>query len=256
MDENKIAEMFRDAVPDTPPASFSQDDVRVASNRQRVRRTRLAAGTTLGVVLVLGGATGGVLLSNGSSSDGVVAADSGTTSNAAQAPYDAGIPGQQHTEIAPRDGGGPAKSLPTQPPKQGGTATGNAGPGAGSTLTGCPKADGELAAALASELPSAAGNNQATPTPLRCPQGARGASLSLRDGNQPPGVVSIMLVPKGVVLPAPPPWQGSPKGTAVQTATGPKGGEIVLVSQPPEGSATAPFAGELAQAAQHIATKY
>jgi len=241
MDEKKIAEMFRDAVPDAPPSSFTQDDVRGASNRQRLRRNRVVAGTALGVALVLGGVTGGLLLTDGTGGpDGAVAADSATPGNAAQAPYDAQIPGQEGKEPAPRDGSRPAKSFPTQSPEQGGTATGEAGPGAGSTLMGCPKADGELAAALASELPSAAGK-QATPTPLRCPDGVRGASFSLRDGNQPPGVVSILFIPKGVALPSTPPWANSPAGTSVKTAYGPKGGEIVLVSQPPEGSATAPF---------------
>ena len=256
MDEKKIAEMFRDAMPDdTPPASFTHDDVRVASNRQRLRRNRVVAGTALGVVLVVGGVTGGLLLSNEThSSNGVAAADSGTTGNTANAPYDAHVPGQEGREPAPR-AAAPDKSFPTQSPEQGGTATGEAGPGAGSTPSGCPKADGELAAALASELPSAAGK-QATPTPLKCPDGVRGASFSLRDGNQPPGVVSILLIPKGIALPPTPPWANSPTGTSVKTAYGPKGGEIVLVSQPPEGSTKAPFDDRLADAAKHIAAKY
>jgi len=159
MDEKRIAEMFRGALPDdTPPASFTHDDVRLVSTRQRLRRNRLVAGTALGVVLVAGGVTGGVLLSNESpTSNGVAAAQSGTTGNADAAPYDAHVPGQEGREPAPR-GAAPDKSFPTQTPEQGGSATGEAGPGAGSTPSGCPKADGELAAALASELPSAAGN--------------------------------------------------------------------------------------------------
>jgi len=256
MDEKKIADLFRDSVPETPPASFSHDDVRLVSNRQRLRRNRFVAGSTLGVILVFGGVTTGLLLSDGSSSpNGVAAAQSGTTGNDAGVPYDA--PGQEGREPAPRAAAPSAsvKDFPAQPPKQGGTASGEAGPGAGSTPMGCPKADGELAAALASELPSAAGK-QATRTPLQCPDGVRGASFSLRDGNQPPGVVSILLIPKGVVLPATPPWANSPSGTEVKTAYGPKGAEIVLVSQPPEGSTTAPFAGRLTDAAKHIAAKY
>jgi hypothetical protein len=258
MDEKKIAEMFREALPDPPPASFTHDDVRLVSNRQRLRRNRLVAGSALGVILVFGGVTTGLLLSDGSSSpDGVAAAQSGTTSNDDGVPYDAHVPGQEGREPAPRQAAPSAsvKDFPTQPPKQGGTASGEAGPGAGSTPTGCPKADGELAAALASELPSAAGK-QATRTPLQCPNGVRGASFSLRDGNQPPGVVSILLIPKGVVLPSTPPWANSPPGTSVKTAYGSKGGEIVLVSQPPEGSTKAPFDGQLAAAAKHIAAKY
>jgi hypothetical protein len=68
--------------------------------------------------------------------------------------------------------------------------------------------------------------------------------------------VSILLIPKGVALPSTPPWANSPAGTSVKTAYGPKGGEIVLVSQPPEGSADAPFDSRLTDAAKHIAAKY
>lgn len=251
MDENKIAEMFRGAVPDLPPASFTQDDVRVTANRQRLRRNRVVGGTALGVALVLGGVSSGLLLSDGSPGpDGAAAAVSGTTGNAAVQPREAQVPGQDGKAPAAQDGAGPNKSFPSQSPEQGGTATGEAGPGAGSTPTGCPKADGELAAALASELPSAAGK-QATRTPLDCPPGVRGASFALRDGNAPPGVVSILLIPKGVSMVA-----AASEGTVVKTAFGPDGNEIMLVSQPPEGSTKAPFGDDLAVAAKHIAAQY
>jgi len=74
MDEKKIADLFRDSVPETPPASFSHDDERLVSNRQRLRRNRFVAGSTLGVILVFGGVTTGLLLSDGSSSPNGVAA--------------------------------------------------------------------------------------------------------------------------------------------------------------------------------------
>jgi hypothetical protein len=244
MDEKKIAELFREAVPETPPSSFSQDDVVLTSNRQRLRRNRVVAGTALGVVLVAGGVSAGLVLSDDSpASVGVAAAQPGTTGNADNAPYDAQIPGQEGKEPAPRAVQPPANSFPTQPPEQGGSATGEAGsPTAGGTPTGCQKVDGQLAAALASELPSAAGLKP-SPTNLKCPDGVRAAAYAVRDGNAAPGVVSILLIPKST-------------GTEVKTAFGPKGGEIVLVSVPPTGSTNAPFDEELAAAAKDIAKKY
>src|SRR5687768_11522241 len=60
MDEQKLADLFRDAAHDAPPASFDAGDVRTASRRATLRRRNsIAAGTTLVVVLGFGGVVAG-----------------------------------------------------------------------------------------------------------------------------------------------------------------------------------------------------
>ena len=142
MDEQKLADLFRDAAHDAPPASFDASDVRTASRRATLRRRNsIAAGTTLVVVLGLGG---------------VVASTNwiGTDKSSSNA----GAGQQQETGAQ-----APATALEAQPPKnipgdastQGDASTpGSTGfsTGAQRAVQGCAAVDRELADALASEL--------------------------------------------------------------------------------------------------------
>lgn len=259
MDERKLAELFRDAVPDeVPPPTFAAGDIATKSNRQRVRRNNIVAGSVLGVVLLGGvGVTIGANLGDGSDGGSTVAgsADTASSSNKKLAPYDAEVPGLTGSATSQGDrerDASPNKSFPSQSPEQGGTETGKAGPQTGGTPGGCGQADRELAAALAGELPAAA-NLPAQPASLNCPAGARGAGFQLRDGDKV-GVVSVMYVPAGTNLGTEVPWANSPKGTEVKTAMSTDGDTIVVVSAPQQGEA-APFEGELARVAKDLAAR-
>ncbi|WP_330272020.1 hypothetical protein OG205_34105 [Lentzea sp. NBC_00516] len=143
MDEQKLADLFRDAAQDAPPASFDAGDVRTASRRATLRkRNSIAAGTTLVVVLGFGG----VFAANGwvsQDSSSLNNAGSGQNrDNAAESPMTA-------LEVKPSTGfSGESKST------QGDAQTpGSTGPSASeSAVQGCAGVDRELADALADEL--------------------------------------------------------------------------------------------------------
>lgn len=143
MDEQKLADLFRDAAHDAPPASFDASDVRTASRRATLRRRNsIAAGTTLVVVLGFGGAV--------ASTNWI-----GTDKSSSQAGS-----GQQQDNGAEA----PATMLEAQPPPKnnpGDSSTQGDGSTPGSTgfstgaqraVQGCAAVDRELADALASEL--------------------------------------------------------------------------------------------------------
>lgn len=143
MDEQKLADLFRDAAHDAPPASFDASDVRTASRRATLRRRNsIAAGTTLVVVLGFGGA---VASTNWTATD--------KNSNGA------GVAQQQETggeaSANPLEAQPPPKNNPGDASTQGDASTpGSTGfsTGAQRAVQGCAAVDRELADALASEL--------------------------------------------------------------------------------------------------------
>jgi hypothetical protein len=256
MDEKKLQKIFRDAVPEAPPPSFKIGDVRSESGRQRVRhRNALLGGSALGIALLTGAAVLGVALWRGT--------DSNETAGAAGAPMidsSSGNAGKSSSEVpngdqSPRAASGGTeqdKSFPTEPPKQGGTPTGNAGPqGPGSTLNGCGQADRELAAALAGELPAAAQN------PVNanavCPSGSRAFAFQLTDGGKS-GLVTVVLVPPGAKVDYP--VTGSPQGAVVGTGDIKKDGRrVYVITEPADGSTAAPLDDRVQQIAEKAAAK-
>jgi hypothetical protein len=142
MDEQKLADLFRDAAHDAPPASFDAGDVRTASRRASLRRRNsIAAGTTLVVVLGFGGvvASAGWIGTDKSSNVG----SGQQQETGAQAPATA-------LEAQP-----PPKNIPGDASTQGDASTpGSTGfsTGAQRAVQGCAAVDRELADALASEL--------------------------------------------------------------------------------------------------------
>jgi hypothetical protein len=179
VDEHKLADLFRDAVRDAPPASFDEADVRTASRRVSARkRTQLALGSTLAAVLLVGGTVVATGLIAGPKSDNTNAAAGNSDATVMQAP-------------AERGEGTLPKDLPGEEPTQGGSTPWSVGSQADTSAPqGCGTVDRKLADALAVELSVPA--DQAVPVKASCPAGARGAAFSV-DG----GKVSAVLVPQG-----------------------------------------------------------
>ena len=245
MDEKKLSELFKDAVRDTPPASFGTGEVRQASYRAGARRrTGIIAGSALAIVILGGGAITAVALSGGTSnSSALVSAAGGGASSDKSGTMDsngAQLPGLPRAENAPE-----TPNDRTESPKQGGAPTGDAGT-ASSTPSGCEKADRELAAALASELPAAAKATDPQPVPFACPTGSRGASVKVVDGPRS-GTLSVVLVPAGVSPGIAPMGIGVPGTQNYSAAAAASGGTVYIVSQPTPELAEPPF-GEIGTA--------
>jgi hypothetical protein len=170
MDEQKLADLFRDAVHDAPPASFDASDVRTASRRATLRRRNsIAAGTTLVVVLGLGGVVAGT---------GWFGTEKSTMNSAAS--------GQQKDESAPTELMTPqqaqpqTKDFPGDASTQGDASTpGSAGftTGAPRAVQGCAAVDRELADALAGELSVSPGLAEAPS--VTCSPDSRAATFKI-----------------------------------------------------------------------------
>jgi hypothetical protein len=249
VDEQKLTELFRDAARDAPPPSFDVTGVRAASARATARRrSAIALGSTLALVLVFGGVavTSGIVQNSGS--DTAVAGSAEDTSSPNVTPFSAGQP-----ELIPKDaspdlsGGIPPKSIPEDPSTQGDEPSGSADrPSVGSAQRGCVEVDRELAVALADEL-SVANALQAAPAAADCPIGARGASFLVRDGGVF-GTVSAVIAPPGTVVPE--------SNVQYKSAKTPAGDELYVLSRPEEGSSVAPFSAELASMAERLAARF
>src|SRR5262245_54904866 len=103
MDENKLTELLRDAVADTPPPTFTHADVTRESDRQRLRRRNgLMTGSAFGVAVLAGATALGVALWTGetSSSSQVTSAESDAAAgNGSAAPYE--LPNED-SKLAPQ----------------------------------------------------------------------------------------------------------------------------------------------------------
>lgn len=168
MDENKLAELFRDAAHDAPPAAFDVSDVRSASRRATVRRRNaIAGGTALVVVLGFGGVVAGTnwLSSNDKTKYSADAGQQGD--NSAESPLSA--------PVAPKD----TKNFPGDLSTQGdGSTPGGTDPRVGErAVQGCAAVDRELAVALAGEL-SVSADSAETPT-LTCSPTSRSAAFKI-----------------------------------------------------------------------------
>lgn len=149
MDEQKLADLFRDAAHDAPPASFDANDVRTASRRAALRRRNtIAAGTTLAVVLGFGGVVAGMNWVSQDNRAQSVAGSGEPRENTAQSPLTAPMNPEQQAKPPTFD------NFPGDVSTQGDTSTpGSTGPSVGErAVQGCAAVDRELAVALAGEL--------------------------------------------------------------------------------------------------------
>jgi hypothetical protein len=248
VDEQKLSDLFQAAVRDVPPASFDERDVATASRRVTARRRSMLAGGSAAVVVLLavGLVVGGVVFGhNSTSTSASVAAGQANQGQRTFGKNDVApraAPGAGHEQNAIPEQG---TNFPATTPMQGGAAVGGVGPDAGSTPSGCGPTDGELAVALANELPSA-GAPAAAPVTLACPAGARAAGYLVHDGTAT-GYVFAVLTPAGTPSPAP------PAGATTATATAADGAILTVLSEPTSGSPAAPLATRLAAIAHSVA---
>lgn len=249
MDEDRLAKLLKDAVADTPPATFTHDDITKESARQRVnRRNGLLAGSAIGVAVLAGATALGVALWTGQASPGSVtsaeSANSGGNGNAA--PYelpDEGAAASGQTER------GEQENFPPESRKQGRPSDGNGGSSdSASTPSGCEQVDRELAAALAGELPDTANVkvDDAVPVSWSCTANASGAQFTV-----PGGVISVVLIPANQ-----PTAFDSESGVAQADASTSDGRQVFVVSTPSGSSSSAPFASDLTRIATEIAKIY
>jgi hypothetical protein len=254
MDEKRLSELLKDAVSDAPPATFDHSDVTSESERQRIRhRNGVVAGSAFGVALLAGAAALGVALWTGPGSvESATAASDGTSyGNGNAAPNE--VP-DTDVRIAPQTEGGDQENFPPETPKQGGSSDGNAGPaGPGGTPSGCEQADRELAAALAGELPAAANlrSEDALPVSLSCPADSVGAAYRVVDDGVTGTVSVVVLGPDSSA----PDWPMTAETVSAQ-AQGPKGGTVLVVSEPTESDEPAPYGDELSAVAQELSEAY
>lgn len=248
MDERKIAELFRDAANGAPPASFDVDEVRTASTRETARRrTQLALGSALAVVVAFGGvAAYANLVPWGNVSTSAGSADSYTSPNLS--PFAEADPRQGQTPAAPDVSGGmPPKSIPEDPSTQGDGTSGTTGRPTTGGASGCQEVDRELAVALADELPAAEGL-QPSHAVANCPAGGRGAGYLVRDPQGVYGVVSVVLVPPGV--------QTLASSSSAEGRAPGRNGTVFVLSEPAEGAAVGPFESRLTDLAARIAARF
>jgi hypothetical protein len=240
VDERELRSLFTIAPGEPPPPTFDATDVRAASARATARRrTRLLAGGGVAVVVLFAAGLIGVLLAR--------QVDHGPTAGVAGAPAQhqvsgSGQPGQ--APMRPPDSGG-TEGFPNQQPEQGGAGPGEDGPRTEGT-PGCEKADGELATALAGELPVPGSPAGAGPGRL-CTPGARSAGFSV-DG----GSLSVVVLPQGMANPFPQP-AGAAAAAGRKTASG---GLLLLVSDPHMPGAAPPLAGDLNRIATDLAARF
>ncbi|GAB3140581.1 hypothetical protein GCM10027258_21850 [Amycolatopsis stemonae] len=238
MDEQELRSLFSAAPGDAPSPTFTQDDVVRESRRQTVRRrNRITTGVSAAALVVVGfGAYG--LLSGGtpasvtSASDGALSSQSGPGS------------GQPGMTPARPEIGGESPNFSSEPPRQGGDQGGKTGPLA-EGASGCEQVDGELAIALAGELPAHVAVAQAVPGGA-CSTAARSAGFPV-----PGGDISAAVYPKGI----PVVFKSQPAGTVTARVATASGGSLVLVSVPAAG-ATAPYAGQVEQFAHDLAPRF
>lgn len=212
MDERKLSELLRDAAGDSPPPTFTESDIAGKSRAADRKRRNVIAGSALaGVFVVCSGVAVGMGFGHTE------------TAPSAAAP--------QAARPSATAGGGPsAFELSAAPSLQGDGSTGKSGPRAGGALTGCRQADGELAAALADELPSA--TSPARPS-FQCSAGARWAGFKLSHG-----VIGALVVPRGSAD-GRPPTANEPANAGVHRTSTRSGGTLYLVSEPAETVSTA-----------------
>ncbi|MGH4019710.1 MAG: hypothetical protein ACRDT0_10845 [Pseudonocardiaceae bacterium] len=222
MDEQRLGELFRDAVGTSPAASFDRDDVLAASRRATARRrSALAGGSLLGIAVLAGGVVvGGQLLGSPGTSE---------TPAAAPAPPETG---RRMLEPVP-----PVSTLGVPP---GPDAAGNCGP-----------ADPALGAELTETLAGrdAAPGGPAVPLPETCPPGSRAAGVPV-----PGGTLYLVLAPptpgvgdSGTARP------DGARGHATSTASGKR---LAVLSVPAAAGQPAPLGDDVDELASELAARF
>ncbi|WP_410637442.1 hypothetical protein [Amycolatopsis sp. lyj-346] len=237
MDEQELRSLFSAAPPDAPSPTFSRDDIVRESRRQTVRRrNRITTGVSAVALVVAGFGAYGVL--SGGTPKSMTAADNAAPAQSGPGSAQPGD-GSMRPEI-----GGESPNFPAQPPQQGGAGDGKTGQLA-EGASGCEQVDGELAIALAGELPGHVAATRAVPGGA-CSTVSRSAGFPV-----PGGEVAAAVYPKGI----PEVFKSQPAGTVTARVGTASGGVLVLVSVPSPGAA-APYAGQVDRFAQDLAPRF
>jgi hypothetical protein len=247
VDENKLAELFKDAARDAPPPSFDVGRVRAASHRATMRhRSAVALGSTMAVVLVFGGVALGTGMLGGVTSN----TDSAAAGSAPmQEQQQAATPFDSSQDKSDR-GVQPPMNIPEGPSTQGVGPSGSVSPSADGTPSGCGTVDRELANALAGELSVAP--DQAVPLGTACPVGSRAALFEVQDGSVR-GKFYVVVVPgiaKGADLAA------ATAGSRESVKPAKSGASVHVVSEPEQAGAAAPFADRVDAVASTLVDKF
>ena len=253
MDDDRLAQLLHDAVQDSPPATFDADDVLTESRRLTARRRTLVRNTTVGAVIVVaaGLLTGLGVVGFGSFGQTVTSSAGGAIA-VSDGPDN---PGSSSNEFHPNShsGGGPKAqfNVPGSSPMQGGEDTGNAGPTTGSTPGGCGSTDGELAVALAGELPSVGDPVPAAVPSADCPSGTTSAAAWSVNDHGAAGVIVALVRPAS----AAPVQVASGVGHATSPPTR-QHNVVTVLSQPQDTGGVIPLRSQLPAIAQHLATHF
>ncbi|WP_103347854.1 hypothetical protein [Amycolatopsis sp. CA-128772] len=238
MDEQELRSLFSAAPPDAPSPGFGHDDVVRESRRQTARRrNRITAGVSAAALVVVGFGAYGVL--SGGTPESLTAA----RDNASSTQSDAGSAQPGDGPMRPQVGG-ESPNFSAQPPQQGGAGDGKTGQLA-EGASGCEQVDGELATALAGELPGHVDATQAVPGGA-CSTVAGSAGFPV-----PGGEIAAAVYPKGI----PEVFKSQPAGTVTARVGTASGGVLVLVSVPSAGAA-APYAGQVETFAHRLAPRF
>ncbi|CAM06318.1 hypothetical protein A8924_0145 [Saccharopolyspora erythraea NRRL 2338] len=220
MDERKLEELFREAVPSAPPASFDEGDVVRGSRRITARRRMAAAGGGVAAAAVLFAGVG----------------------------FGTGLftPGEQNTVASLRESDPKPPAQPA-PPTNGPIVMSDPG-----TRSACGAPDAWLADALVGALPEAAGR-AAVSASGPCPSGSRSAAFELAEGAST-GNVSVIVSPASSVgaEQAEPTEVRRPDGTE-QVVRKAVSGQVLVVRSDPDGATEAPFAERLVAIADGLA---
>jgi hypothetical protein len=261
LDERQLAELFRAAADDGPPASFGHSDVVAASRRATVRRrVAMAGGSALAVAVLLGGGlVGADLLRGGPEPDRFTSATGGSAQSDVN-PHAESAPDAAE-ERADKSSPQATDQAPMELPGDQSQGTGTSGlvvpwPGLGDddARAGCGRADRELADALAAELPAAAGT-EAKPVPDHCPPDARAVAVPVMDG-ETPGWLYVVLAPVRGDGPTEQPVRRAEDGARGHLKYTPKGLVLMVLSGPAAPGGPAPFANETMRLAEELGSEY
>lgn len=261
MDERQLAELFREAAADAPPAGFGHAEVVAASHRATARRRMaMAGGSALGIMVLVGSIVigSGYLRDTGSEAGSAATADSAQGQQPPQVLED-----QEKQSSSPRVGAAPSGSADTVVPggtgEQGPASSGKVVPWPGLrddvARAGCGPVDRELADALVRELPAATDATGSTPgeafaVPDACPPDARAAALRVQGG-----ALYVVLAPVRGDGPADQ-YVARDDGALGFSVYTPRGAVLLVLGVPETVGGQAPLGAQLQAMASALAQRY
>lgn len=232
MDEQGLAELFREAVSDPPPASFGRAEVVAASHRATARRRGvLTGGTLLGVAMLTGGLLTGGVFGGSQTHQGENSAAGPATPQTAP---DVAGPGRPHTLGTP-----PRAETPT--PRTG---------AADGEQARCGPFDDALATGVTTVL-AERGDAVAGPAgevPWPCPIGSRSAAVPVAGGT-----LYVVVIPRATH-----PERSdvvAPDGRHEHVLMLGSGRALVLVSMPATPGQQAPLGDDVPKLAEELAKR-